>query len=99
MKVVFSVEADDDLENIGDYIAIDSPRRAISFVRELRTAAITIGEYPDAFPLIPHYEHYGIRRRPYRNYLIFYATDHDRIFIVHILNGAQDYEAILFPES
>ncbi|MFF0950878.1 type II toxin-antitoxin system RelE/ParE family toxin [Rhizobium leguminosarum] len=49
--------------------------------------------------MVPRYEHTGIRRRPYGNYLIFYRVGEDRIEILHILNGAQDFESILFSEG
>ena len=35
MIVVFTAEAEADLERIGDFIAQDNPRRAASFVTEL----------------------------------------------------------------
>ena len=34
--VVFTPEANEDFDNIIDYIAKDSPERALSFVRELQ---------------------------------------------------------------
>jgi toxin ParE1/3/4 len=37
MILEFSNEAESDLEQIADYIAADDPRRALSFVRELRS--------------------------------------------------------------
>jgi plasmid stabilization system protein ParE len=36
MSVFFSVEAEGDLEGIANYIAADSPARALSFVSEIR---------------------------------------------------------------
>lgn len=36
MIVVFADEAEADLERIGDYIAQDNPRRAFTYVQELR---------------------------------------------------------------
>ena len=98
MRVVFAKAAEADLEEIGDYIARDNARRALTFVRELRAKAQDIGSMPRAFPLVPRYEHRGIRRRPYGKYLIFYRVEDDRVSIVHILHGARDYEALLFPE-
>ncbi|WP_164468480.1 type II toxin-antitoxin system RelE/ParE family toxin [Asticcacaulis sp. AC402] len=86
------------MEEIGDYIAKDNPRRAISFTRELRDAALALAEYPKAFPLIPRYEAYGHRRKPYRAYLIIYTVEDDRVVIDAILHGSQDYEAILFGD-
>lgn len=99
MKVVLTAEALGDLEQIGDYIARDSPVRARTFVAELMTAARRIGEIPQGFPLVPRYESHGVRRRVHRAYLIFYRVEADRVSILHILHGARDYEALLFPEG
>jgi len=49
--------------------------------------------------LVPRYEHFGIRRRPYDPYAIFYRIGVGTIDIVHILHGAQNYEPMLFPET
>lgn len=93
--VHISAEAEQDLETIGDYIARDSPMRAISFLRELREQCPDMAE---RFPLVPRYEAAGVRRRGHGNYLIFYRVEADKVVIIHILHGAQDYSAILFPE-
>ena len=98
MKVVLSDAASIDLAAIADYIARDNPRRALSFVRELRVAALGLGDMPRMFSLVPRYAHQDIRRRPFRNYLIFYRVEADRVAIIRILHGAQDYETLLFPE-
>jgi plasmid stabilization system protein ParE len=50
MQVVFSELAERDLEEIGDYIAADSPSRAVSFVREVREHCTRIGRSP--FPTL-----------------------------------------------
>lgn len=99
MRVVLTSEARDDLERIGDYIAQDNPTRARSFVNELIEKVRSIGDMPLAFPLVPRYAHLGIRRRVHGNYLIFYRTDENNIVIIHILQGARDTEALLFPEE
>jgi plasmid stabilization system protein ParE len=97
MKVVVSDQAKADPREIALYSA-DNKVRARSFVRELQAKAREVGWMPRAFPLIPRYEHHGIRRRPYRYYPIFYRIEDDRIGIVHILHGAREYEALLFPK-
>jgi toxin ParE1/3/4 len=99
VNIVFADTAEADLERIGDYIARDNPRRAISFVQELVDHCLTLADMPRAFALVPRYEHAGIRRRPYGAYLIFYRIGIDRIEILHVLNDAMDYESILFPEQ
>jgi toxin ParE1/3/4 len=100
MKVVLSEQAKADLREIGLFIARDNKTRARSFVRELQAKARDTGDIPRAFPLIPRYEHHGIRRRPHGDYLIFYRVDEDGecLSIIHILHGARNYEALLFPE-
>ncbi|MBV5274125.1 MAG: type II toxin-antitoxin system RelE/ParE family toxin, partial [Lamprocystis purpurea] len=42
-----------DLEEIADYIARDNPRRALSFVRELRDRCKKIASFPNAARLRP----------------------------------------------
>jgi plasmid stabilization system protein ParE len=50
-------------------------------------------------PVVPRHEHHGIRRRVHGRYLIFYRIGADYITNLHILNGAMDVEAILFPDG
>lgn len=99
MIVNITEEAEADLEHIGNYIARDNPRRALSFIIELVELCERLAEMPNRFPLVPRYGHMGVRRRPYGKYLVFYSVGRDSIEILHILNGAQDYESILFPEQ
>ena len=99
MKVVFTTTAEDDLESIADWIARDSPRRALSFVQELRESCLGLARMPEAFPLVPRYENRGVRRRVHGAYLIFYRPEDDRLTIIHVLHGARDYEPLLFPDG
>lgn len=49
-----------------------------------------LGEMPEAFPLVPRYAHHGIRRSPFRVYLIFYRVEGDHIAVIRVLHGARD---------
>lgn len=98
MILEFSDEAEQDLEQIADYIARDNPRRALSFIRELRTRCEELLDTPNGFAIVSRYERYGIRRRVHGNYLIFYRVETAKVVIVHILHGATDYGAILFGD-
>ena len=60
MIVLFSAEAESDLEALGDYIARDNPAQAISFLGELRQQCRGLVDFPNRFPLVPHYEAAGI---------------------------------------
>ncbi|SNT72100.1 type II toxin-antitoxin system RelE/ParE family toxin [Amphiplicatus metriothermophilus] len=98
MKVVVTDAAFDDLLRIGQAIAQDNPARAATFVEELQACCERLGHAPRAFPLLPGHEERGVRRRPYRDYMIFYRIEVDAVEILHVIHGARDYERILFPE-
>lgn len=97
MIVRVTAAAEADLEAIGDYIARDNPARALSFVQELREKCLSLADAPLAFPLVPRYELFGIRRRVHGSYLIFYRAEAKRVIVIHVLHGAMDYETLLFP--
>lgn len=99
MKVIVTEAAFGDLLQIGRTIRYDNPSRAETFVAELHDRCQRLGDMPRAFPLLPNWEDRGIRRRAHGNYLIFYRISGDVVEILHILNGARDYEAIMFPDG
>ncbi|MBP0617560.1 type II toxin-antitoxin system RelE/ParE family toxin [Jiella mangrovi] len=99
MRVVYTAEAETDLEAIADYIASDNPKRALSFVSDLRKICIDLAATPQAYPRLLRYRDFEVRRRSHGNYLIFYRINGERIEILHIIHAARDYEAILFPDD
>lgn len=98
MRVVFTLRAERDLEESADFIAQDSPRRAASFVSELRGKALGLADAPRAFPLVPRFDASGVRRRVHGRFLILYRIDADTVVILNIVHGAQDYGRLLFPD-
>jgi plasmid stabilization system protein ParE len=97
--VIITAEAEADLEQIATYVAEQSPRSALKLVRELRERCESLLDAPRGYPLVPRYEHLGIRRRPFGQFLIFYRVGQGAIEVIHILHGARDYESLLFPEE
>jgi plasmid stabilization system protein ParE len=97
--VALTAEAEIDLETIAQYIARDGVTTALGVVHELREKCLALAEAPRGYPLVPRYEHHGIRWRPSGSYLIFYRVGTETIEVVHILHGARDYERLLFPEG
>ena len=98
MIVRLTAEAERDQERIADHIARDNPPRALGFVRELRAACLGLADFPHRFPLVPRYEAHGIRHRAHGDYLIFYRVGAEQVEVIHVLHGAMDYGALLFPE-
>jgi len=99
MRVIFTRLAERDLEDIGDYIARDNPRRALSFILELRRQCGKVAEAPQAYRRRPELSD-GIRSCAHGNYVIFFREDRNGLGIVRILHGAMDIEArIAEPDS
>jgi plasmid stabilization system protein ParE len=98
VKIVFTDGAWNDLAAIHDFIAVDNSSRAATFSQELLDRCESLADTPEVYPLVPRHEKSGVRRRVYRNCLIFYRISGATIEILHIVHGARDYEPLLFPE-
>lgn len=92
MRVVFLPNAVTDLEGIGDYIARDNPRRARSFVTDLRRQCAMIGTNPMGYRARSELAD-GIRSCTYGNYVIFFKVELETLLIVRILHGAMDIDS------
>ncbi len=71
MRVVITAAAKADLITIGSFIQPHNPERAITFVNELLDRCYALADIPRAYPLVPRYERFSVRRCVYRDYLIF----------------------------
>ena len=94
MQVVFTVQAEQDLEEIGDYIAIDNPSRAVSFVREIREHCVKISSSPLGYTSRPDLGE-GVRSCSHGRYLILFQPSDTDVLIVRVLHGARDLPALL----
>lgn len=96
MLLVFSPSAARDLEDIGDYIALDNPARALSFVQALRKQCEKILAFPKSAPLHIEFGH-DIRVVVFRKYVIFYTLSDSDVRIERILHGARDLSSLFSP--
>jgi len=86
MRCVLSRKADDDLEVIADYIACENPRRALTYIAEIRERCHTIISFPEAAPLREEFG-IGVRMIPFGRYLLFYTVHPEYVRIERILAG------------
>ena len=89
MKVEFSPVAKDDLLEIALYIAQDNPVRALSFVDELETQCLRLGQAAGSGAPRPELGE-GVRMLPHGRYLIFYREHASMLRIERIMHGARD---------
>lgn len=91
-RLVYTPQSKNDLYDIGLYIAQDNPRRATSFVRELRGQCRKIAEAPKAYRPRPELGK-GLRSCAYGNYLVIFDEQPGLVRIVRVLHGAMDIDA------
>lgn len=98
-RVTISDMARLDLFDIGRHIKLDNPARAESFVAELLQRCRSLESFPESHALIPDPKSRGVRRIVHGNYLIFFRVAGTSVEVLHVLNGARDYEQLLFPDD
>jgi toxin ParE1/3/4 len=91
MHHIISPLAEQDIESIGDYIALDNPHRALTFIIELRNQCAKIATSPKAFRSRPELGT-NIRSCAYGNYVIFFIDGEREVIVVRVLHGAMDIE-------
>jgi len=92
--VIFSVMAERDLEQIGDYIAKDSPPRALSFINQLRIQCQKLERFPKSFRRFPQLGSTA-HIMPYGNYVVLYRELDKYVSIERILYGSRDILSLL----
>lgn len=95
-RLVITPLAENDIEEIGDYIAKDNPNRAVSFIAELRGQCRKLALSPQAYRL-RHELGNDVRACVHGNYIIFFNHDEKNVRILRILHGARNISALFNP--
>jgi toxin ParE1/3/4 len=98
MVVRFSIQAELDLEEIGDAIAADNPSAALRFIRDIRQHCERIATAPLAYPARPELGP-GIRCCVHQRYLIFFESRRSVVLIARVLHGSRDLVALFSDPS
>lgn len=92
-KLVFRPFAEADLAQIDDFIATDSPQRAIAFVRRLRQQCEALREMPERGPRREDLGR-GVRILPFeKRAVIAYRVAGQSVQILRIFYAGKDYQA------
>lgn len=88
-RVVISAPAANDLRNIGDYIAADSPARARRFIAVLKERCFSLALHPFRGKPAPEVG-LDVRMLIVGNYLILYRVQNEIVMIDRLVHGARD---------
>jgi toxin ParE1/3/4 len=89
MKFVISPHAENDIDNIASYIAVDNPERAVSFAIEIRQRFRVIAERPLSFPEKAEWGR-GKRSSLIGKYHILFEVKDEVVQIQRVMHGARD---------
>lgn len=91
MKIEWSEPAFDDLSNIQDYIAKDSPYYAYQFIDKLMDATEKLTDHPRIGRKVPEAGDIpNIRELIFHSYRIIYQINPDQILIIAVIHGSRD---------
>ena len=92
VKLIWSPEAADNLEEICEYISKDSEYYARLFAQKIIMLVEEIVDFPMAGRIVPEFQRDDLRERIFQNYRVVYRTKPDAVEIVTIMHVAR-----LFP--
>lgn len=94
-RVVFSPLAQNDLIEIGEFIARDDPDAALRYVREIYRACSVLTEQPRLGRVRSDLRAGELRSIPIRSHVIYYRLVRLNVEVIRILHGARDARALL----
>jgi len=87
-----------DLDNIIDYISIDSIDNALTILYKIKEKAETLCSFPDRGRIVPELKFHNIENyrelilNPWR---IIYKIEKDKVYVLSVLDGRRNIEDIL----
>lgn len=93
MRLRFTHEAQSDLNEIWEYIALDNPTVAVEFTNLIKRKCYILVDNPclgrEREELAS-----SLRSIPVGNYIIFYRSKDDEVQIIRILHGSRDIDSL-----
>lgn len=96
--VAWAAVAQNDLKQIIDYIAFDSPGNALQILRKIKLKASTLSTLPDRGRIVPELKDQGIHT--YRELIIapwriIYRISDTTVFVLTVIDSRRNVEDIL----
>lgn len=97
-EVIWSNIAENDLKNIIEYIAVDSPYNALKIFKKLKQKASILCTFPDRGRIVPELRDHGILQ--YRELIIppwriLFRISEKYVYVLSVLDSRQNIEDIL----
>ena len=95
MAVVrWSLAAEHDLQLIEDFVAGDSPLRAVAFVDRLVQSVGVLAVAPHLGRMVPELQREDLRELIFRGYRLVYLDRESEVTILRVVHGARDLRSL-----
>ncbi|TAL37491.1 MAG: type II toxin-antitoxin system RelE/ParE family toxin [Spirochaetes bacterium] len=97
-KVFWTRTAYQDIEDIIDYISLDSPNTAREIFTRIRTKSATLINLPHRGRIVPELKFYNIityRELIAAPWRIIYRVEHDTVYVMSVIDGKRNIEDLL----
>jgi len=91
-EIEWSSKAENDLNEIIDYIAQDSLEYALSFYEQVREKVENLIKFPRMGRIVPELDEPNIRELILRNYRIIYRIFEKEVQIVRLFHGSRNMD-------
>ncbi|MBA7523377.1 hypothetical protein ES705_15504 [subsurface metagenome] len=89
VEIEWSPSAENDLNEIIDYIAQDSLEYALSFYEQVREKVENLTKFPKMGRIVPELDDPNIRELILRNYRLIYRILGEKVQIVRLFHGSR----------
>jgi toxin ParE1/3/4 len=91
-KIIWTVTAYKDLQNIVEFISEDSPYYALSFYEDVMDKTQTLIEFPHRGRVVPELDDTNMRELFIHRYRLIYQIYNNSVIIATIIHGARDFK-------
>lgn len=89
-RVVYALEAENDLVGIADYIAQDKPEAARRWIQGIRETCETLATHPEMGELRSDFGVASCRSLSVGNYVVFFRPVESGIEVARVVHGSRD---------
>ena len=97
-RILYAEKADEDLTEIYNFIASDSPERAATYLGKMESCILQLQEFPNIgySGKYPELVKLGIRMLSFEDYLVFYTVNQVErcVHVLRVLHGSVNYRRL-----
>ena len=98
VEIIWTKPADNDLEEIADYIALDKVSAAIKLVDKVIEKVGRLAEFPESGRVLPEFENTKYREIIVKPCRIIYFQKENKIYIVHIMRSERQLRRYMLED-